>query len=52
MILPETSNIQALMDYFSFATWSIYFLTFLGSGLYVLISSIVSRARQSNPFKD
>ena len=29
MIIPETSSISTLLDYFSFAMWIIYFLTFL-----------------------
>ena len=29
MIIPDTSSISALLDYFSFAMWIIYFLTFL-----------------------
>ena len=29
MIIPETASISNLLDYFSFAIWIIYFLTFL-----------------------
>ena len=41
MIIPPTANIENLLDYFSFAMWLIYFLTFL--------SIIVMRYRE--PFK-
>ena len=29
MVLPESSNIENLLDYFSFAMWTIYALTFI-----------------------
>jgi L-type amino acid transporter 9 len=29
MVLPESSNIENLLDYFSFATWTLYALTFI-----------------------
>ena len=41
MIIPPTANIENLLDYFSFAMWLIYFLTFT--------SIIVMRYRE--PFK-
>jgi len=29
MVLPKSSNIKNLLDYFSFATWTLYALTFI-----------------------
>ena len=42
MVIPESSNIENLLDYFSFAMWTIYALTF--------ISIIILRYKE--PFRD
>jgi len=42
MVMPESSDIENLLDYFSFAMWTIYSLTF--------ISIIILRYKK--PYKD
>ena len=48
MIIPPTANIGALLDYMSFANWTIYALTFIAIILFRFIEPYKSIPR---PFK-